>query len=695
MEAWEITMDPNLRQASGEDRRERNWPRLFGDHDNQTQTIDLDPLFSGDVTESGSFDLTRVKYASFGKLLQALSVATLLINRHQIIEFANRAFSDLSGEGIQVVGKPFSSLFSDPRVARKAELLVQKVFQHRNPEVQERVIKIHGRKIWARIHLRTIRLGRDRLMLVQIENLTAEKQLLMVEKYRKLVNIFPIGMAEFATSVPLSLALSVAKLVAAVTKARIVDGNDEFASLYKRRKISDLHGVPLGTLFPFKGRGKHLYENWIRSGFPMNSFETTVHSGPQGIRYFENTFIGNVKDNTLRGLWWLKRDISEKKRIEEEGIKAQKLESLGILAGGIAHDFNNLLTGLLGNLSLLENSPNLAPRENERLQAALRACTRARQLTHQLLTFSQGGSPIKKTSSICELLKDSIEFSLRGSNVGCQYRIPADLWALDIDQGQIHQVINNLVINAVQAMPSGGVIEVKASNIVVKRQTPISLPCGKYVRIAIKDSGIGIPADHIEKVFDPYFTTKAKGTGLGLATSYSVIRRHGGLMCVRSKVDVGSIFFFYLPASLRQAETETPQRRVSLTGSGRILLMDDDEMIREMAREMLVEMGYDVAVACDGAQAIEAYRQTHRTRYSFDAVIMDLTVPGGMGGREALQEIRLIDPDVKAVVSSGYSNDPVMADFIRHGFMAVLPKPYGAEDIADVLAGLLKTDVLK
>jgi nitrogen-specific signal transduction histidine kinase/CheY-like chemotaxis protein len=391
----------------------------------------------------------------------------------------------------------------------------------------------------------------------------------------------------------------------------------------------------------------------------------------------------------LLGLWWLQRDISERKRQEEELTKAQKLESLGILAGGIAHDFNNLLTGIMGNLSLLQKSPHLADEDGRRLEAAMKASVRAQTLTHQLLTFSRGGPPIKRTGSVGQLLFDSVEFSLRGSNVRSELSIPDDLWPVDMDEGQIHQVIHNLLINAVQAMPEGGAVKIRADNIVMTEEMQLPLPSGRYVRISVQDEGVGIAQENLGKVFDPYFTTKTEGTGLGLATAYSVVKKHGGLITVGSKVGSGSTFCFYLPASLEQLRTREHRNTRSGSGSRRILLMDDDETVREMASELLSALGYEPVVARDGREAISTCVAAHKADIPFDAVILDLTVSRGMGGCEALQEILKIDPSVKAIASSGYSYSAMMSDFAKYGFVDVLPKPYDADELSRLLGRIL------
>jgi CheY-like chemotaxis protein/anti-sigma regulatory factor (Ser/Thr protein kinase) len=328
----------------------------------------------------------------------------------------------------------------------------------------------------------------------------------------------------------------------------------------------------------------------------------------------------------------------------------------------------------------------------DRLEAAADASKRARELTHQLLTFSRGGLPIKTTASVAELLTDSAGFVLRGSNVRYELSIPHDLWSVDIDMGQVNQVVNNLFINALQAMPKGGTISVQAENCLIEQDSVIPLTPGEYVRIHIQDQGIGIPAENLQKIFDPYFTTKETGSGLGLTTAYSIIKRHDGVITVGSQVGVGTTFCVYLPAS-RASAAGPPCNAAPNSNygrSGKILVMDDEEIIRELAAELLTQLGYEVSLVKDGASAISAYKQARNSGRPFDAVIMDLTIPGGMGGKDALQRIREIDPNVRAIVSSGYSQDPVMADFREYGFAGVLRKPYDANDVAEQLRLVLR-----
>jgi len=379
------------------------------------------------------------------------------------------------------------------------------------------------------------------------------------------------------------------------------------------------------------------------------------------------------------------RDITGRKRMEEELQKAQKLESLGILAGGIAHDFKNILVAIVGGLSLAKMHVRQEHKVFEILAKSEKAALRATDLTQQLLTFSRGGAPVKKTASIAELLMDTACFALRGSKVKCEFFIPDDLWAVEIDEGQISQVINNLVINANQAMPEGGVIKVYAENMIIGKDDCLPLMEGNYIKVLVKDHGAGIPKKYIHKIFDPYFTTKSKGSGLGLSTTYSIIKRHEGYIDVESKPGVGTSFFLYLPASRKEVLVQKDLKDIPCTGQGKILFMDDEQDVRDIAGYMLNYIGYKVEFAVDGVEAIELYKKAKELQLPFDAVIMDLTIPGGMGGEEAIKKLRKLDPEIKAIVSSGYSNAPIIAQFQDYGFSGVIPKPYEVKDLSEVL----------
>jgi PAS domain S-box-containing protein len=391
------------------------------------------------------------------------------------------------------------------------------------------------------------------------------------------------------------------------------------------------------------------------------------------------------------------RDITERRRMDEERLRSTKLESISILAGGIAHDFNNILTAVFANIGLAKmlsskEGASSNPAIEERLTAAEKACMRARDLTKQLLTFSKGGTPIKNRASIARFITETAGFALRGSNVRCDLVLPDHLWSVEVDEGQMSQVIQNLIINADHAMPAGGVIQVSAENVAVDSWHGLPLQSGQYVKVSVQDQGSGIPPAHLSKIFDPYFTTKEKGSGLGLATTYSIIKRHEGHITVQSELDIGTNVAFYLPAVGKgEAEIVVEDPRV-IQGSGRLLVMEDEEDIRDILGTMLVHLGYEVDFAYDGAVAIELYQQAQEAGHPFAATIMDLTIPGGLGGREAIHQLKALDPNVVALVSSGYSNDPVIATPEQFGFKGVVAKPYNLSDLGKALDKALGND---
>jgi len=400
-------------------------------------------------------------------------------------------------------------------------------------------------------------------------------------------------------------------------------------------------------------------------------------------------FEGDVslvyEDGKSVGFRAILRDVTERESVDEDLRRREKLESVGLLAGGIAHDFNNILTAVLGNINLAQVVSDPRDPVHARLVEAEKATLAARGLTQQLLTFSKGGVPVKRLVSVAPLVKDQTVFACRGSNVICHVKTDPALWSTEVDAGQIGQVVNNLVLNAVQAMDNGGTVLVSAENVHPDALDDPVLPRERFVRIRVADSGVGIERENLQRMFDPYFTTKPGGSGLGLAVSYSIVRQHGGHIKVDSEVGRGTAFSVYLPASRQIVQPLESSEPVAASGCGRVLVMDDEQMVREIATAMLEALGYETESAADGEEAIVLYQQARAQDKPFSAVIMDVTIPGGMGGKEAVRELLAIDPGIRALVSSGYSNDPVMADYAEYGFCAVIPKPYRLADLAAAL----------
>jgi PAS domain S-box-containing protein len=388
------------------------------------------------------------------------------------------------------------------------------------------------------------------------------------------------------------------------------------------------------------------------------------------------------------------RDISERKKTETERLTTSKLESLGTLAGGIAHDLNNILTVISGNIGLAQIE---APADSGSLLGFLskagQAAQHAAHLSSQLLTFSKGGAPLKKVVSIGELLEHSAEFALYGSNLRADFDIAVDLWKAEVDAGQIEQVVNALMLNAREAMPLGGTVRVRARNVVFEESANAPLPTGRYIRVSITDRGAGISDELRTKIFDPYFTTKPTGTGLGLAISYSIVKKHGGLLLLENSSAEGSVFAFYLRAT--EHAVSTPEARVAGRpfhyNHQRILVMDDEAAIRELTSQLLGTLGYEVTAVSDGLEAVRLYERALRRGEHFQAVILDATVRGGMGGVATIERLRSMDPKVNAIICSGYSDEAALSEFLAYGFRGALPKPFTRSELADALQRTFET----
>lgn len=395
------------------------------------------------------------------------------------------------------------------------------------------------------------------------------------------------------------------------------------------------------------------------------------------------------------GILGVTRDITACKRREEERLKVEKQESLGIFAGGIAHDFNNILSAILGNISLAKLAVNLEDKVSERLTGAEKACLQARDLTQRLFAVSNREAPLKEVVSIVELLRNSVNVALKGSKVRCEFSLPDDLWLTDVNQGQMEQAIQNLVLHMKQSMLEEGTIRIRGENVVVGEEMRLPLQPGRYVKVSVEEEGEGIPGEHLGRIFDPYYAMEQRGDGLRLAAFYSIVKNHDGHVAVKSQPMVGTTFYMYLAASASQKAIPTEKKgeerpvaqarpAVVQRDKRKVLVMDDEETVRDVAGRMLEHLGYEVEFAIDGTEALRKYQDSKESGEPFDVVIVDLIIYGGMGGEVAIKKLLEIDPEAKAIVSSG-SREPAMTDFRRYGFRDAIAKPYEIAELSEVV----------
>jgi two-component system, cell cycle sensor histidine kinase and response regulator CckA len=494
---------------------------------------------------------------------------------------------------------------------------------------------------------------------------------------------------------------------------------DFFSSLLDDLPVFVWRAGPEGTrdafnrqwlAFTGRTRDEEAGEGWFRSVHPddrdecRRRFEEALRRrAPFSMEYRlrrhdgEHRWIADAgkpvygQDGTFSGYLGAGHDIEERKKRVEEALRANTVESIATLAGGIAHDFNNLLTAILGNVSIAKIACRADAELVHRLSEAEAASLRAQGLTRKLLTFSESGAPVRRRVSLSGLIRRCVEPILRGTAVRSEYILPPDLFLVSVDEGQIAQAIGNVVRNAVEAMPRGGIAFVRAENVELGPEDNLPIPEGEYVRLSVSDEGEGIPQEQLLHIFEPFFTTKKEGSGLGLATAYIIVRHHDGFITAESTAGSGTTIHIYLPAYREEVrwkadEWEGVERSVR---KGKVLIMDDEEMVRDVAACMLETMGFEVTAAPDGAEALREHDRARKDGAPFDIIVMDLTVPGGMGGKEAIGWLRKADPGVKAIVSSGYSNDPVMVDYRRYGFRAILAKPYRFQDMRQVVRDVL------
>jgi PAS domain S-box-containing protein len=459
---------------------------------------------------------------------------------------------------------------------------------------------------------------------------------------------------------------------------RIVAANTEMYRMFCGEETGDLSNVTVNDLYFDSSRREELKEMLSKEG-EIRSFETELK------RLDGSTFLASISARKVldinEGKEYIEGiilDITDQRRIEEELQRIEHLESIGTLAGGIAHDFNNLLMTIQGNVSLAQTEKDTS-KLKMRLKEAEASIEEATVLTNQLLTFAKGGVPVKSSVDIASFVRETVLFALRGSDIEAVFDFEDNIERIEVDKGQIAQVIRNMILNSVQAMTGSGKIVVSCENAEVETDSDIHLKIGDYVKISIKDTGKGISPDDLKKIFNPYFTTKSNGSGLGLSTSYSIISKHSGAINVFSEEGKGTEVVIYLPILHTQKKENVPEKELDYKvdiASVHVLIMDDDPGVRKVLSGMLEILGHEVTESANGAEAIELYREQFSSGVPFDVVIMDLTIPGGMGGEAAVKQLIKIDPDVKAIVSSGYSNNPVLSNYSDYGFCGELVKPF-------------------
>jgi len=624
----------------------------------------------------------------FRKLFEESPMPMALSGLDQRIFKINAAFQTMFGYSIEDLANITFRDYTHPDDLNLNIEGMRKLTAGETPvyRATKRYFRKDGALIWGELASIAVRDESEALLhyLVVIDDITERKKAenaLAAEKERLAVTLRSIGDGVIATG----------------TDGRVVLMN-RMAEDLTGWTSAEAEGRLVGEVFNIinektRERCENPVEKVLKSGGIIglaNHTALIARSGAQRIIADSGAPIRD-KESRIIGVVLVFRDITDKQRLEENMMKSQRLESLGLLAGGIAHDFNNLLSGIFGYMSIARDQAQKGngDRAVNTLSKAMNVFERAKNLTQQLLTFAKGGAPVKQTLNLVGIVTNAAQFALSGSNVRHEFDFPPDLYMVDADENQLAQVIDNLIINAQHAMPTGGLIQIRAENVSPDLPLPGALKPGPYVKLSIKDQGTGIAREHLSRIFDPFFTTKQRGSGLGLATAYSIINRHDGLLDVESELGKGATFFVYLPASSKSAFTGPGGPAKDFRGEGRILVMDDEEFIKEIAGDLLKDMGFTVVHASDGKEAVDLFAQVMGTPSAFILVILDLTIPGGMGGRETMSKLLKIDPRVRAIASSGYSEDPVMARPREFGFKAGLVKPYRREELIEALRKVL------
>ena len=616
------------------------------------------------------------------RTLADLSPDGILVNFDGCFTYANLAALRMLGasQADQIVGRPALD-FIEAEYHDIVRQRISRILQHNipNPPLEQRWIRLDGSALIVEASAgQTVWEGRAAVQ-VLLRDISERKRVEEAlrdsrEKLRLQLENMPIGCIMWDLDCRVRTWNPVAQRIFGYSAEEAI-GRNAYELLVPENARSDISVI------------------WqkLMEGSPtcQNVNRNTTRDGREITCEWVNTSFRD-KSGAISGVISMVQDVSLRLEHEKELLKIEKLESISVLAGGIAHDFNNILTGILGNISFAKMFVEDSHKAHRPLAEAEKASLRAGELAQQLLSFAKGGEPVKRTVSVQQLVHEALSLMLRGSNVRAVVEVFDPLNAIEADEGQINQVFNNIIINATHAMPGGGTLTVSAGNEIMCPANPYALLAGRYVRIAFADQGCGIPESDLSRIFDPYFSTKAT-SGLGLASAHSIVSRHGGCITVNSQVGQGTTFTIHLPALAKSYDAHKTTGDRPAAGQhhgGSILVMDDEEMIRGLAAEMLGHLGYRVTTCINGEEAVGNYLAAHSSGSPFSAVIMDLTIPGGMGGKEAARQILEIDPLARLIVSSGYSSDPIMSDHLRYGFSAAVAKPYKFSELGQALEAL-------
>jgi PAS domain S-box-containing protein len=654
-----------------------------------TQTLDLTTLFAKDITNSGSFDIRSGIWATtFGRVIQALPIPAMLLDQSCKISVLNEACGKVSPDYESILGSQFSNLFPGPSVASQAQLVVELVFSDRKPRIKESGLKIGQQGLWGRMTFRSIRVLEERFVLVLVEDLTAEKRQLRVNRRQKEAlqrEIEHRRLSEEALRDSEARFRRIFNHAPMMMQAVDRDGIIRHVNLkwlqdlgYAREEVTGISIESIMSEQSRKSLTSFLEDLW------QNRETQEVHCQylKKDGTALEVLLDSGITDDPVWGIVGLStlRDVTQQMVLERQLREAQKMEAVGTLAGGIAHDFNNLLQIVLGFSDLLLMGKNRQSREYEGLRSIRDAARRGSDLVNQILAFSRKVETDPRPIDLNDVI-EKVERLLRRTipkMIHVEVQLDQGLKKVLADPGQIEQILINLAINAKDAMPEGGRISIGTNSVTLDDHYCKICPevqRGDYVRLVVSDTGHGMTKEVLDRIFEPFFTTKplGQGTGLGLAMVFGLVKIQGGHITCQSESGKGTTFEIYLPAmEMEMGPDLSMSGEIPALGTETILLVDDEELIRNWGAEVLSNAGYTVITAGDGREALDLYRMK---RDSISLIILDLVMPR-LGGKQCLEEFVSIDKTAKVLVASGFSIDELTRTFLLERVKGIVKKPF-------------------